>query len=179
MGKELQKLTDKHYKILSLFFLECSMKEIAERTGSDYSVVRSVVKSELGREILAGMRKKALEGDVLDIRDTFKDLLRAKKDLPKQMMEGFVEEPLFTPEGMLNGTIKRRVDPELRLRAFKTVADIAGVGAEGSSKSAYLLVQVERLDRVKERARSLGKLAASEAEFEVVEKEDKGESKDK
>jgi len=155
-------------------FLGLTAREISRETETDYKVVLTVVNSELGQEVLAGMERKALQGDTQNLSKEFRGLLTRKKDLPAQMMDGYVEEPVFDEDtGKLEGTIKRRIDPALRLKAFQVTADLAGVGKNREGNDELRALQVERLAEIKSRARSLRKLAESEeANFVEVKSED-------
>ena len=173
MATMLQTLTDKHYKILALSFVaECPMTELAEIVGVDIGVVRAVLKSALGKEVLESMRLQALKKEAVDLKDEFKGMLGQEKELPLTMMQGFVEEPVFNEENTeITGTRLRRIEPSLRLAALRTTAELAGATSPRQGEGNVYILNAERLDKIKSRARELGKIAVT-AEYTEVHTED-------
>lgn len=175
MGERLKKLQDSHFTIIGLRFLGYTYSAIAEQVGVSESVVSGVVSSEMGQELLTSMRNKSISSTI-SLRQDFQDLLLTHKELPVQMMEGYVVVPVFDQDtGELLRTKKKIVDPELRLRAFKTVAEIAGVTQQNQPQT--VLSDFERLEAIKEKSRALRNIPLAEnAEFVEIDSKS-GDSK--
>jgi len=166
----LKNLTDIHYKILMMSFMESDVSEICREVKKTPDQVRAVLRSDLGKDVLARMREKAVCKDAVELRDEYRTMLGENLDLPKQMLQGFVETPIFDEEGALVKTIKQRIDPELRLKALKTVADISGINQPVNIGTQNNIVTMQRLEDIKNRAKNNGVLARSEdVTFEEVD----------
>ena len=140
--------------IIQLKFLGASQEEIAEDLCVDTAWVSEILKSELAKEVLAGMRARSIE-KTLDLKQALEGILIENLDLPKQVIKGRIKEIRTTTNEDGSETeeeVEVTVGHRDRMAAYKTVGQLAGVGQQNVPLSEHT-VNVDRLIIIKERAK--------------------------